>query len=60
MKTVLWFGDHLLNEPLIGRQFIPNVMDCYELMRTYVHQTHNRQLPAVPRPRSLVQTRFEE
>ena len=24
-------------------------MDCYELMRAYVHQTHNRQLPAVPR-----------
>ena len=48
-SDLLSFGDHLLNEPLIGRQFIPNVMDCYELMRAYVHQTHNRQLPAVPR-----------
>lgn len=48
-SEVLWFGDHVLDQPLIGRKFVPNVTDCYELMRAYAHQKYGAYLRPVPR-----------
>lgn len=35
---ILWFGDHVLDEPLVGRTFVPGVTDCYELVRAWMWQ----------------------
>lgn len=53
----LWFGDQVLDQPLIGRKFVPNVTDCYELMRAYVHQKFKVYLPPVPRDRMWWETK---
>lgn len=45
----LWFGDHLLDEPLVGRPFVPGSLDCYELVRAWWWQTRGVRLPVVPR-----------
>jgi proteasome lid subunit RPN8/RPN11 len=36
----LWFGDQILDQPLIGRQFVTNVTDCWQLVRAYFWQQH--------------------
>lgn len=46
---ILWFGDHVLDEPLIGREFIPNVTDCYELVRAWMWQERKIKLKSFPR-----------
>lgn len=46
---LLWFGDHVLDEPLIGRQFVPGVTDCYELVRAWVWQERGIKLRSFPR-----------
>lgn len=48
-SSLLWWGDHVLDEPLIGRQFVPGVTDCYALIRGYYWQTQNIYLPEFPR-----------
>ena len=44
-----WFGDHLLNKPLIGRPFLHVVYDCYSLIRAYFWQTRGVLLNDYPR-----------
>lgn len=46
---ILWWGDHLLDEPLIGRRFVPGVLDCYELVRAWCWQERAIRLPSFPR-----------
>ncbi len=45
----LWFGDHVLDQPLVGRVFAPGVTDCYALVRAYYHQVRGVELPEFPR-----------
>lgn len=47
--SLLWFGDHVLDEPLIGRKFVPNVTDCYELVRAWMWQERKIKLKSFPR-----------
>lgn len=46
---LLWCGDHVLDEPLIGRQFISNVTDCYELVRAWMWQERRVKLKSFAR-----------
>ena len=46
---VLWFGDHVLDRQLIGREFVPGVMDCYAMIRGYYHQAFKKKLVDFPR-----------
>lgn len=48
-SPLIWWGDHVLGAPLIGRRFVPGVMDCYELGRAWYWQERGIKLPAVPR-----------
>ena len=52
----VWFGDHLLEEPLfdahgnhLPRQFLHGVRDCYSLIRCWYWQQRQVKLPEVPR-----------
>lgn len=47
--SILWFGDHVLEEPLLGRTFVQGVRDCYELARAYFWQRRRIKLKGVPR-----------
>lgn len=49
---ILWFGDHVLEEPLIGRRFAPGVTDCYELVRAWMWQERKIKLKSFPRDAS--------
>lgn len=42
---ILWWGDHVLDQPLVGRQFVPGVTDCYALIRAYYWQEKGVRLP---------------
>jgi cell wall-associated NlpC family hydrolase len=41
----LWFGDHIIDEPLIGREFTHGVRDCYALVRAWFWQRRGVRLP---------------
>jgi cell wall-associated NlpC family hydrolase len=52
----LWFGDHILDEPLwdangrhIPRSFIHGVRDCYTIIRAHYWQTRGVRLVEMPR-----------
>lgn len=45
----LFFGDFRLDEPLLGRPFVPQVLDCYELIRSAYRQWFRIALPSFPR-----------
>lgn len=45
----LWFGDFVLDEPLIGRDFSPGICDCYGLVRAWFWQEREIKLPEYPR-----------
>jgi proteasome lid subunit RPN8/RPN11 len=45
----LWWGDHLLDAPLIGREFVHGVMDCYSLVRAWCWQNMGVKIPEFPR-----------
>lgn len=47
-EPVYW-GDFILDQPLIGREFIHGVLDCYSLIRSYFWQTKGLKLPDVAR-----------
>lgn len=44
-----WWGDFLLDEPLIGRSFRHGVRDCYSLVRSWWWQERKVLLPEYPR-----------
>ena len=44
---ILWFPD--LERPLLGRTYISNITDCYEMVRSYYYQTYGITLMAIPR-----------
>lgn len=44
-----WFGDHLLDKPLIGRPFVHVIYDCYSLVRSYFWQEKGVLLNDYPR-----------
>lgn len=46
---ILWFGEHVLDMPLIGRPFVGNVTDCYELVRGHFWQKLGIKLRSFPR-----------
>lgn len=59
----LWFGDHVLNAPLIGREFVWNITDCWQLARAYYWQTRQIKIPNVavaPRWDRLGEDRFSQ
>lgn len=45
----LWFGDHVLDQPLLGRRFVHGVTDCYSVIRAYFWQEKKIKLPEFPR-----------
>lgn len=44
-----WHGDYELELPLIGRQFVHGITDCYSLLRSYFWQKHKIYLNDYPR-----------
>lgn len=48
-KDIAFWGDFLLEEPLIGRSFVPGINDCYSLIRAYFWQTRQIMLMEVAR-----------
>lgn len=53
----MWFGDFRLLDPLVGRQFVSGVYDCYSLIRAYYWQTRQVVLREYPRDRKTVRDR---
>jgi cell wall-associated NlpC family hydrolase len=45
----LWWGDFVLNEDLIGREFQPGIRDCYSCIRAHRWQAFGIKLPEFPR-----------
>lgn len=48
-KETFSFGDHLLEEPLIGRHWKSGALDCISLSRAYYWQEYGLYLPDLPR-----------
>lgn len=48
-SRVLWWGDFRLDEPLLGRIFIPGVTDCYGAIRAWAWQNSGVRLIDIPR-----------
>lgn len=48
-SPVLWWGDFRLDEPLIGRQFVHGVTDCYSAIRAWRWQNCKIKLHDFPR-----------
>lgn len=48
-KDPYWWGDHLFDESLIGKEFRSGVNDCYSLIRKYYKQRKNITIPEFPR-----------
>ncbi|KRW94362.1 hypothetical protein AQY21_20750 [Paracoccus sp. MKU1] len=46
---LLHWGDHLLDEPLLGRQWVAGAFDCFALFRSHIKQTHGVVMPDIPR-----------
>jgi proteasome lid subunit RPN8/RPN11 len=45
----LWFGDYRLDQPLVGREFMHGVLDCYSLIRAWYWQKKGVKLMDFPR-----------
>jgi proteasome lid subunit RPN8/RPN11 len=45
----IWFGDFVLDWPLIGREFLSGVTDCYSIIRGHYWQTRKIKLLDFPR-----------
>lgn len=45
----IWWGEFVLDEPLIGRDFHPGIHDCYSLLRAWFWQTRGIKLLEFPR-----------
>jgi proteasome lid subunit RPN8/RPN11 len=48
-SPVMWWGNHRLDDPLLGRTFIHGVNDCYGAIRSWRWQ--NRQIKLIDLPR---------
>jgi len=48
-SPVLWFGDCRLDDPLVGRDFVHGVTDCYAIIRSWYWQSRQIKLPEFPR-----------
>ncbi|MGR4927266.1 Mov34/MPN/PAD-1 family protein [Bradyrhizobium sp. CAR08] len=46
---VLWWGDFVLEQPLIGRAFVHGVTDCYSAIRAWRWQNCGIRIPDFPR-----------
>lgn len=46
---VLWWGDFVLDQPLLGRQFVHGVTDCYSAIRAWRWQSCGIKIPDFPR-----------
>ncbi len=44
-----WWGDFVLELPLVGRRFVHGITDCYSLARSYLYQVKGVKLPDMPR-----------
>jgi proteasome lid subunit RPN8/RPN11 len=44
-----WWGDFTLELPLIGREFVHGITDCYSLARAYLFQVQGIKLADMPR-----------
>lgn len=45
----LYWGDFLLDAPLVGRKFVPQVTDCHNAIRAFYWQIYGIKLPEFPR-----------
>lgn len=45
----LYWGEFLLDTPLLGRKFVPQVTDCYNFIMSFYWQVYNIRLPEFPR-----------
>ena len=45
----IYWGDFLLDTPLLGRKFVPQVTDCYNAIRSFYWQIYQIKLPEFPR-----------
>jgi proteasome lid subunit RPN8/RPN11 len=48
-SPIMWWGDHRLEDPLLGREFVHGVTDCYGAIRSWMWQQRKVKLPDVPR-----------
>jgi cell wall-associated NlpC family hydrolase len=48
-SPIMWWGDHRLDDPLLGRSFIHGVTDCYGAIRAWRWQTLQQKLIDIPR-----------
>jgi len=48
-SPVLWWGDFRLDEPLLGRQFVHGITDCYAAVRAWHWQRRKVRLIDIPR-----------
>lgn len=48
-SSILWWGDFRLEDPLLGRQFVHGVTDCYSAIRSWRWQNLKIKLPDFPR-----------
>lgn len=48
-SPLLWFGDCRLDDPLVGREFVHGVTDCYAIIRSWYWQHRQIKLMEFPR-----------
>jgi len=49
---ITWWGDFLLETPLIGQRFVHGVTDCFTVVRGYFWQVRGLKLPDLPRDKN--------
>lgn len=49
VSNILWWGDFVLDQPLVGRTFIHGVTDCYSAIRAWYWQNRQIKLKDFPR-----------
>lgn len=58
-SAVVWWGDHLLDLPLLERPYIEAILDCSQLARSVYWQKLGVKIPLTPRPQDW-KTREED
>lgn len=49
VSPITWIGDRVQKSPLVGREFIHGVQDCYALVRDFYREEFKKILPEFPR-----------